>query len=526
MLNAITLTDGYKIGHVSQLQEGTTFILENWTPRKSRIEGINEVVFFGQQAFIKRWLINKFNAEFFAVDEDIAVKSYYRRISNYLQNKDIKQDHIRALHQLGYLPLCIMSLPEGASSPIRVPQSVLFPTHDDFAWVPTYIETLYSTEMWKPCTSATIAKEYKRIFDHYAMLTVGNTDFTPFQGHDFSFRGMSGVYDAMASGAGHLLSFVGSDTIPAIDWLETYYNADCEKELIACSVPASEHAIMCSVTGFYVWDKHNGDWSHQGEAELDTFKRLITETYPNGIVSLVSDTWDLWKVLTEYIVELKDVILARDGKLVIRPDSGDPVDIVCGIPQFNKDNHYNWDDEKPATNKGVVELLWDVFGGTITENGYKLLDSHVGCIYGDSITMQRAKDICERLLAKGFASINWVAGIGSYTYQYQTRDTFGYAMKSTYCETAGYKIEIFKDPITDDGTKKSARGIVAVHKDENGKYYLKDQTTFEDLMNCELKVVFKDGKLLKDFTLQEVRDNMKFSTTKLIESKTEKHEVV
>ncbi len=549
-----TLTDGYKIGHVDQYQQGTTQVVANWTPRKSRIKGIDKVVFFTQQAFIKKYLIKQFNEEFFALDEETAVKKYYRRIKNYLpEGAKIRTDHIRALHQLGYLPICIMSLPEGVSTPIRVPQSILFCTHKDFFWLTNYFETLYSCEIWKACTSATIAKEYKKIFDYYAHKTVGNIDFTQFQGHDFSMRGMSGLADAQASGAAHLLAFRGSDTIPAIDWLEEYYNADCEKELIGCSVAATEHAVMCSSTGFYIWDKYNQDWTYQGEAELAVFKRLITETYPTGIVSIVSDTWNLWKVLTEYCRILKDVIMAREGKLVFRPDSGDPVDILCGYANkegytvFERDGKLRLRDNtthiskeiSEAENKGVIELLYETFGGTKTDTGYILLDSHVGAIYGDSITMQRAVDICERLMQKNFASINWVAGIGSFTYQYTTRDVFGYAMKSTYCEVEKhgckhcteidaeeakditencgsdkcefkstiYQIPIFKDPITDDGTKKSAKGLIAVYKDAKGEYYLKDMATWEEVMNCEFKIIFKDSKLLKDYTLQEVRDN-------------------
>lgn len=551
-MSIITATDGYKIGHKNQYAKGTSIVMANWTPRKSRIQGIDEVAFFSQQAFIKKYLIKKFSDEFFKVNEDEAVNKYLRRINNYLpKGSKVTADHIRALHQLGYLPLMIMSLPEGVRSPIGVPQSVMFNTKDDFYWLVNYIETLSSCEIWKPCTSATVSHKYRMIFEHYANLTVGNTDFVPFQGHDFSMRGMSGLNDAKSSGGAHLLNFFGTDTIPAIDWLEKYYNANCEKELIGCSVNATEHSVMCSSTGFYIWDEHNGDWQYQGKAELSVFKRLITEIYPDGIVSIVSDTWDLWRVLVQYMVELKDIIMARDGKVVIRPDSGNPVDILCGISikKFNNfadakahfhnristDNKFTIDNkyyevvvhggndfryniiEVLPSYKGVVELLWDVFGGTISEKGYKVLDSHVGCIYGDSITMDRAVQICQRLMDKGFASINWVAGIGSYTYQYQTRDTFGYAQKSTYCEVktikngspVTYSIPIFKDPITDDGTKKSARGITAVFKDKDGKYFLHDNATWDELMNCELKPVFKDGTLLIDWTLEEVRQNMK-----------------
>jgi nicotinamide phosphoribosyltransferase len=154
----------------------------------------------------------------------------------------------------------------------------------------------------------------------------------------------------------------------------------------------------------------------------------------------------------------------------------------------------------------VVELLWDVFGGTVTEKGYKLLDSHIGVIYGDSITTERATDICQRLKDKGFAS-QTVFGIGSYTYQYNTRDTFGIAMKATYIELGDEPREIFKNPVTDDGTKISATGLLCVTK-ENGGYKLTDKCKWGAEIESELKTVFKNGKLTKDLTLQEIRNNL------------------
>jgi nicotinamide phosphoribosyltransferase len=201
----------------------------------------------------------------------------------------------------------------------------------------------------------------------------------------------------------------------------------------------------------------------------------------------------LWKVCTEYLPALKADILNRDGKVVIRPDSGDPVKIICGNP----------DGKTIAEQKGVVELLWDVFGGTITAQGYKLLDPHIGAIYGDSINLERAAQICDGLKAKGFAT-QVVFGIGSYTYQYNTRDTFGTAMKATYVVVDGEGREIFKSPITDDGTKKSATGLLNVQK-ENNHFVLYDKVSWEEEARSELKTVFKDGKIVKDFTLAEIR---------------------
>ena len=188
-------------------------------------------------------------------------------------------------------------------------------------------------------------------------------------------------------------------------------------------------------------------------------------------MSIVSDTWDLWEVLTEYLPQLKDEIMARDGKVVIRPDSGDPVDIICGTRLGNDTTG----SQSTSTESGVIELLWDTFGGTINEKGYKELDSHIGCIYGDAITHERAREIFERLEAKGFASTNIVFGVGSFTYQFNTRDTFGFAMKATYGEVNGVGREIFKDPITDNGEKKSAKGLLMVQKNENnGDYEMVD----------------------------------------------------
>jgi nicotinamide phosphoribosyltransferase len=243
------------------------------------------------------------------------------------------------------------------------------------------------------------------------------------------------------------------------------------------------------------------------EDEESTFRRLL-ETYPKGILSVVSDTWDLWRVCTQHVVALKEEILARDGKLVIRPDSGDPADILCGLNTRSK--LVSLVDEDHPSYKGVIELLWDVFGGTVNEQGYKVLDPHIGAIYGDSITIERADEICKRLEAKGFASTNVVLGIGSFTYQFNTRDTFGFAMKATYCEINGQGQEIFKDPITDDGTKKSATGLLCVTRDEySGEYMLTDRVDWTTAQSGDLKTIYRDGSFENTTTLSQIRENLK-----------------
>jgi nicotinamide phosphoribosyltransferase len=240
------------------------------------------------------------------------------------------------------------------------------------------------------------------------------------------------------------------------------------------------------------------------EDEIDTFRRLLN-TYPTGILSVVSDTWDLWKVCTEHIVTLKEEILARNGKLVIRPDSGDPVHILCGYSGKEGDEYV---DPTTPEGKGVIELLWDVFGGTTNEQGYKVLDPHIGAIYGDSITIDRANEICSRLEAKGFASTNVVLGIGSFTYQYNTRDTFGFAMKATYVEVNGEGREIFKDPITDDGTKKSATGLLRITTGEDG-YKLVDRQTWAGENASIMNSIYVDGEFHNTTTLSEIRERLK-----------------
>jgi nicotinamide phosphoribosyltransferase len=485
-INPLMLIDFYKADHRRQYPEGTELVYSNFTPRKSRLADNDKLVFFGLQYLVKEYLVKQWNEGFFQQPKDKVVAQYKRRMDTALGPDAIDIEHIAELHDLGYLPLVIKGLPEGTIVAPKIPVVTIYNTIPKFFWLTNYLESLMSAILWKPCTSATTAFQYRKIFNQYARETVSKTDnidFVFWQGHDFSFRGMSGIEDACISAAGHLLSFYGTDTVPAIDFHEIYYNANAENELIGGSVPATEHSVMCMGT------KDN---------EIATFERLITELYPAGIVSIVSDTWDFWKVITEFLPQLKDKILARDGKMVIRPDSGDPVKIIVGDK-----------DATPGSPeyKGAIECMWETFGGTITEQGYKLLDSHIGLIYGDSITIQRQKDILNGLKEKGFASFNVVLGIGSYTYEYVTRDTYGFAMKATYGEVNGEPRNIFKDPKTDDGTKKSAKGLLAVHE-VNGVLTLKDECTWEEEKGGLLTTVFENGKVVNEQSLTQIREKV------------------
>jgi nicotinamide phosphoribosyltransferase len=487
--------DFYKSGHIYQYPDNTQLVFSNFTPRSSRVDGVNDVVFFGLQYFIKEYLMNQWQKDFFDKPWMLLEMEYLDRMNGSLGMDSVGADHLKALHDLGYLPIEIRAVKEGYSVPLRCPMFVIWNTKPEFYWLTNYLETIISSVVWGACTSATMANEYRKILEAYADMTGGDMKFVPFQGHDFSMRGMFGLEAACISGAAHLLSFTGTDSVPAIDFVEHYYECDDHEKMIGGSVPATEHSVMCL----------GGD-----DGEIETIRRLITKTYPSGVVSIVCDTWDFWKVITEYLPALKDEIMARDGKVVVRPDSGDPADILCGDTSasgspFKVNNHHSDSPEY----KGAVECLYEIFGGTITEKGYKQLDSHIGLIYGDSITIDRCRDICERLAVKNFASTNVVFGIGSFTYQYTTRDTFGFAIKATYAEVDGKPMNIYKSPKTDDGTKNSAKGLIAIYRWENGTWSMQEEAKWEDVKNCAFELVYRDGALHRNNSLCEVREALR-----------------
>lgn len=390
-MSAILLTDGYKLDHRRQYPEGTEYVYSNWTPRSCQYfpEAEEGVVVFGIQYFIKEYLLDRMNKEFFNRSKEEAITSFARRINTFLGPNQVGTKHIEDLYDLGYLPIEIKALPEGTLCPIRVPALTFINTKPEFFWLTNYFETLISTTLWLPMTSATSARLYKKELLRHAKKTgFENQPGLDFLCHDFSMRGMAGIEASIMSGMAHMTSFTGSETIPAIQAIEEYYDANVETELVAGTVPATEHSVMCA-----------GGM----EDEFGTFKRLITETYPTGIVSIVSDTWDFWKVLTEYLPALYTDVMSRDGRVVIRPDSGDPVKIICGDPEA---------DPNSPEYKGAYQLLGEIFGTTINEKGYKVLDTHIGLIYGDSITLERQKQIYAQLEEKGYAATNLVLGIG------------------------------------------------------------------------------------------------------------------
>lgn len=243
--NPLVLIDAYKFGHHMMYPPGTEFIYDNFTPRHSRIEGVNHVVAFGIQYLIKEYLIKQWNEGFFNLPKDYVMDKYIRRANNMLGKDAITYDHISKLHDLGYLPLKIKALPEGTLVPMGVPMLTVINTHKDFGWLPNYTETLLSAVIWKPCTSAMTAYLYRKEFERHCKLTGYDSSFINWQGHNFSARGDSGIEDGALIDGGHLLSFTGSDTVWGVDFVEEYYNADSDDELVSGSVCATEHSVSC-----------------------------------------------------------------------------------------------------------------------------------------------------------------------------------------------------------------------------------------------------------------------------------------
>lgn len=540
---AISSLDSYKLGHADQYPVGIEKVVSNFTARSlshfnvpQEYKRDNSIVWVGTKSFLEDlkylWDVTFFNRPNWKELEQEAQELF----APFCGPNGFNVSRLKDLWDLGFLPLEIRALPEGSIVPVGVPVLTITNTLPAFAWLPNFLEAWISAELWKMPTSATTARVYRNIIDKYIDLTGGSKEFVQWQIHDFSVRGMSGIADAAKSGVGPLCFFTGTDNIPAVKLINDVYGG--KQTFVGGSVPATEHSVMCA----------GGK-----ESEVETFRRLL-KTYPSGVVSIVSDTWDFWNVITNTASELKEEILARVpdqfglAKTVFRPDSGDPVKIICGYNivtsaevskmdyydlydsgyevifdiasnkyylieyQFDKYDGSVYDYElgseiKAAEALGAVECLASIFGVTVNENGFKTLNPRVGLIYGDSITPQRCEQMLAQLMAKGYASDNVVFGVGSFTYQYQTRDTLGFAMKATYVEIDGVGQEIFKDPVTDSGTKKSAKGLVAVRKEE-GVYTLYDQVSKWEFETSELKPVFLDGAILTEVTIAEIRDRL------------------
>lgn len=606
----ILMSDYYKQAHAEQYPEGITKLISYATARMTRMPKEmcgDTLTVFGIQAYVKDFLIERFNETFFNVPLEEAMAEYEMIIGDTFPLEYVNTGKFEALHKLGYLPVEIGCLAEGTRVPIRsafelpegqcqVPFMYIINTHPDFPWITEFLESVTSSEVWYPMAIANQAYYYRDIVNFWYDKTGVAPEARKSAISEFGFRGGKSSDAAIKASSAFLTSFNKTATIPAIKYMHDYYG-DPVKE-IGGGMISTEHSVMCS--NFAV------------DNDEDTFlKKLFGKLYPAGNVSVVMDTYDYWANLQRCGVgELYNIIMNRPGTVFFRGDSGDPVDIICGeyVPHFKNleqrklsrscaplfysdeekcwykfrkvDGKDTWDryNEEPVESLGTVGLLAKMFGYITNGAGYKVLDPHVRAIYGDSITPKRAREIYQRLADKGFAACNVALGAGSFSTQCAeddngrllpfTRDTYGIAVKATWCkgterepiysgrglmggalndrllgkrvlvydvdcniigravvekdrylveefvkedEIKTFEVErqLFKNPKTDTGKfKKSQKGLIWV-TEIDGEIVAYDGFTTETLPdNNLLQPIFRDGKMLKETTLAEIRERL------------------
>ena len=471
-------SDSYKQCHPKMYPDNQECLVSYLTPRKAMNADFPKMVVYGVQPFIFD-MMDAFDS-FFAMPLEWAMYDYDKYIGVHLGLDNVARDRIIELHELGYLPLEIRALPEGTVVNMGVPIVEMRNTHPRFAWLVQWVECLLQTEVWPMCAYATVGWEYHKVAEKYYKMTAPGAD--PFMAMaDFGFRGMSCMEDATRCSASWLLSFNKTSTIPALPYLDDYYNADCAKNKIGIGAVSTEHSVMAA------------NFAMDGD-EISFVKRMLTDIYPNTSFSMVSDTYDYWNMVDNIIPACKEEILAHNGKLLIRPDSGDMVEISIK----------------------TIQKLWDEFGGTVNEAGYKVLDPHIGLIYGDGCTLNRVAEIYELLAQMGFAATNVVFGVGAFCFHalfspdnkftVLTRDTWGMAMKATYGVFGGVEVPIFKDPKTDNGLKKSQKGCCLVRKLADGSFDCIDgyREWVEDI-KTQLIPVYKDGESINEQEFLNIR---------------------
>lgn len=519
--NTVLLSDFYKQGHNRQQDESITKLVSYYTPRMTRIPD-TEVTCFGVQAFIKEYLIEEFNENFFKQDINAIIRDYNNVIDSCFGLSATDSSKIVELWYLGYLPIEIKVIQEGSRVPIKTPMLEITNTDDRFAWVVNFIESMMSAYIWYPMLIANVGYNYRQIVNNWFDKTVDDNIDRSGAMSEFGFRGSKSIESGIHSGAAFLLSFSKTATIPSISFLSHYYN-EPNLSKIGHGLPSYEHSICCSsifILSEKILKKElpipvgldiNVD-DIKLIAEYYNIKNALTNIYPNGSFSYVSDSYDYWGVVEKLLPLLKNEINSRNGTFFVRGDSGNPINIVTE----------------------TVPKLWDIFGGTINDKGFKVLDSHIRVVYGDSITQIRAEKIYSTLAEMGFAANNISLGVGSFSFQGIelsdkdgncslapfTRDTFGAAVKATYCETVTIEggknvrksIPIFKDPKTDsDNFKKSQKGCCVVDIDEDdGVIKYQDGLNFKDTFTPEnlLTVVFRNGRMVKEYSLDEVRNKL------------------
>lgn len=465
-MNPMLATDVYKMGHMEQYPPKTTRVYSYLTARSDKKSPTT--TFYGLQYYLRMLEIRPTKE---MMDEFLETRE---AILGVPASDDIRAK-LDALVKLGYFPLRIKAVREGQEIPVRNVLMTIDTTVPGFHWVGGFFESLL-LKVWNTSTVASYSKKLKKLCQRYAKETCDDDGHVRFQVHDFGYRGVSSEETARLAGSAHLVNFLGSDTVPARGHIKKTYGCS---EPVMLSVPATEHSVMCA---------------YGREGELEAFRRMI-KLYPKGFLSVVSDSFDLWNVLTNFAEVLKPDIEARDGRFVFRPDSGDPVKIICGDADARTGDP-EW--------LGALRLLDRMFGSKKNSKGYRVLNPKVGLIYGDGMFYERFESTLELMKIMGYASSNLVIGVGGLLLQQHNRDDQGFAIKATFAEVDGEMRELVKDPITDQ-KKRSHKGLLALMKDEDGRYYTKDHCTPEEEEKSLLETVYLNGKIVRTTTFDEIR---------------------
>lgn len=455
MHNIVLNSDSYKYSQFSQYPPGTEYI---YSYIESRGGVYDATVFFGLQAFIKEYMLTPVTMEM--IDEAEAIitshgEPFNREGWEYIVNT-----------YGGKLPVTIKAAPEGLLIPTRNVLATIVNMDPKCSWLTSFLETALLRAIWYPTTVATNSYENKKLILEYLEKS-GDPSTIDFKLHDFGARGVSSLESAGIGGAAHLVNFMGTDTVEALLFARRYYNAD----MAGFSVPAMEHSTVTS------WGREN---------EVDSYRNMVkVNGKPGGIVSVVSDSYDIFKACELWGTELKQDVLDSGATLVVRPDSGDPADVVCKC----------------------LRILDKYFGHTVNDKGYKVLNN-VRVLQGDGINHQSIRSILYTITLAGYSADNVAFGQGGALLQIVNRDDQKFAMKCSAAFINGEWVDVFKDPITDKG-KRSKKGRMVLIETENGyKTFTTEDAAYEDVKDQDvLEVVYSMGKVIRDMTFDEVRAN-------------------
>jgi nicotinamide phosphoribosyltransferase len=456
--NIILMTDSYKVQHATMYPRGITKVYSYFESRNGA--RFNRTLFFGLQYIIKKYLVGEVvTHKKLKIAQDLIDKHLGPDALNVKGWKKIINRHG------GKLPVRIKAIPEGTLIPTDNVLMTIENTDPELPWITNYLETIL-THVWSSSTVATLSYETKKLLKHYLDNTSDMLDGLDFQLHDFGFRGVSSVESAGICGAGHLVNFMGTDTIAAIVCAMQYYNSD----VCAFSVPATEHSIMTS---------------YGREGENDLLHDLLNK-YPVGILSIVIDSYDYENFIRTVAAGHKKTIMDRNGVIVFRPDSGDPITVTLT----------------------VMDALSDVFGCKTNSKGYKVLSPQVKMLWGDGIEYLGIRDILHALKNNGWSTENIVFGMGGGLLQKVNRDTQRFAFKSSAQERHGKWYDISKDPR--DAGKRSKSGRLTLQNIGEGEYLTIKKDLYPKIKD-ELITVFENGSLANEITFEEVRKNARQS---------------